>query len=116
MHNVIRRQSEIVGKWLLMDFVSFRAEKSLRREAELLAELESRDLSDEFRDIFKTGTAEKRKLVALDKYAKGDASFGKAAEIAGISTWEFAELLEKRGLELNLSAEQVLKAAEKIRF
>lgn len=99
-----------------MEFVSFRAGKHFQKAAEELARLERRDRSDEYREIFATGIAERRKQIALDQYSKGVVSFGKAAEIAGVSSWELAELLEKQGVALNVSAEQVLRAAEKIRF
>jgi len=99
-----------------MAFVSFRTGKEIRKAVDELARLERRDRSDEYRQIFATGIAERRKQVALDNYSRGEVSFGRATEMAGVSPWEFAELLEKQGTTLNVSAEQVLKAAEKIRF
>lgn len=96
------------------DFISFRSKKELRNLAEFLAKLESRKLSDEYREIFRTGIAEKRKLIAVDKYHKGEVSIGKAAEIAGLSIWEMLEVLKEQRVELNLEAEDIIKAAEEI--
>jgi predicted HTH domain antitoxin len=98
----------------MTDFISFRSKKELRELAEFLAKLESRKLSDEFREIFRTGIAEKRKRIAVDKYRKGEVSLGKAAEIAGLSVWEMLELLKEQRVELNLEAEDIIQAAEEI--
>lgn len=98
----------------MTDFISFRSKKELRELAEYLARLESRKLSDEFREIFRTGIAEKRKRIALDKYQRGEVSLGKAAEIAGLSVWEMLELLKEHRVELNLEAEDIIQAAEEI--
>ncbi len=98
----------------MSDFISFRSKKELRNLAEFLAKLESRKLSDEYREIFRTGIAEKRKLIAVDKYQKGEVSIGKAAEIAGLSIWEMLELLKEQRVGLNLEADDIIKAAEEI--
>ncbi len=98
----------------MSDFISFRSKKELRNLAEFLAKLESRKLSDEYREIFRTGIAEKRKLIAVDKYHKEEVSIGKAAEIAGLSIWEMLELLKEQRVGLNLEAEDIIKAAEEI--
>lgn len=98
----------------MTEFISFRTKKELRELAEHLASLESRKLSDEFREIFRTGIAEKRKQVAIEKYRNGEVSLGKAAEIAGLSLWEMLELLREYRVELNLETEDIVKAAEEI--
>lgn len=96
------------------DFISFRAKKELRKLAEFLAKIESRNLSDEFREIFRVGIAEKRKRIAVDRYRNGEVSIGKAAEIAGLSVWEMLELLREQRVELNLEAEDIIQAAEEM--
>lgn len=98
----------------MTEFISFRSKKELRDLADLLAELESRKRSDEYREIFNIGIAEKRKQLALDKYTKGEVSIGKAAEIAGLSIWGMLELLKERKVDLNIDADDVIKAAEEI--
>ena len=42
--------------------------------------------------------SEMRKELALALYARGALSFGKARTLAGLSTWEFDELLGERGV------------------
>lgn len=95
-----------------MEFISFRSKEELCKAAEDLAHLERRSKSDEFREIFAVGIAEKRKQVALERYSGGRVSLGKAAQIAGVSFWDFLELLQSRGVSLNLSSKDILSQAE----
>lgn len=99
---------------MFVEFVNFRADEKLKRDAEKLAELEEREKADEYREIFRLGVAEKKKKLALARYASGEVSFGKAAEMAGLSAWEFLEEMKKAGVHLNLTAEDVLEAAGEI--
>lgn len=60
------------------------------------------DISEDVVDSLKIPESEvasrlKRKL-AVRLYRKGLASFGKARELAGLSAWEFSELLAKEGI------------------
>ncbi len=98
----------------MSDYVTFRTRGNLLEDALRLAKSEGRNRSDAFRDIFKVGLAQKRQGLALEKYGRGEVSIGKAAEIAGISTWEFVELLSEKKIELNLTAKDVLEAAKAI--
>jgi len=95
-----------------MEFISFRSKDELLKAAKELAHLERRSKSDEFREIFAVGIAEKRKQVALDRYSKGQVSMGKAAQIADVSLWDFIELLQSRGVPLNLSSKEILSQVE----
>lgn len=95
-----------------MDFISFRSKNELRKAAEQLAKLEGRDRSDEYREIFAIGIAEKQKTLALDLYSKGRISMGKAKQIAGVSYWEFIDLMKERNVPLNLTAGDVLAQAK----
>lgn len=48
-----------------------------------------------------TGADADEKLAeAIGRYALGGISEGKAAEIAGITRWQFREVLEEAGIEL----------------
>lgn len=40
---------------------------------------------------------------AIGRYALGEISLGKAAELAGVSRWEMQEVLEDAGIELRLA-------------
>lgn len=56
--------------------------------------LEQRDLSKAVRELVTRG----RVLLALEKYRNGEASLGKAAEIAGLPVGQMMDLLEKFGV------------------
>ena len=94
--------------------MTFRSPKELRDSALFLAKIEGRDQSDEYREIFKTGVAEKRLQLALDKYARSEISLGNASELAGVTLWRFLELLQEKRIDLNLSADDVIQAAGEI--
>lgn len=97
-----------------MEFVSFRFPEKNKRTAEWLAELEGRKTSDEYREIFVAGIDQKRKQVALSKYTKGTVSIGKAAEIAGVTIWEFLDLMKEKNISLNLTTDEILAATSRI--
>ncbi|MBI2135530.1 UPF0175 family protein [Candidatus Woesearchaeota archaeon] len=52
--------------------------------------------------------------IAIELYKEGEVSIGKAAEIAGMSTVDFKEILAERGLvkDITLSKERVKKGLE----
>lgn len=97
-----------------MEFISFRSKAELRKAAEELSRLERRNQSDEYREIFAAGIAEKRKQLALDLYAKGEVSMGRARKIAGLPIWDFLDLMKERNIPLNLTAEDILAQAKAI--
>jgi len=97
-----------------MEFISFRADKKLLELAKKLAELESRKASDEYRVVFLAGLKEKMRDIAVEKYKKGDISLGKGADLAGVSVWEFLEILKEERVDLNLETDDIIKAAGEI--
>ena len=53
--------------------------------------------------------------VAIELYKKGEVSLSKAAEIAGMTTIEFKEILGKRGFTREIEARPAEKMDEKLR-
>ncbi len=92
-----------------MESISFRAEKELKKQIDDLAQLEKKNKSDEYREIFLLGIGEKRKELASLKYQSGEFSLGQAAELANITIWEFLHLLKQKELSINLTKDEVLK-------
>jgi len=92
-----------------MEFISFRADKELKKQMEVLAKLENKNKSDEYREIFLMGLEEKKKDIALKKYQTGKISLGKAAELAGLTSWEFLQLLKERNIPMNITKDEILK-------
>lgn len=81
-----------------MGTISARVPDDLEAELEDFLEEERLDRSTAVRKLLAEGLAEWRREQALDRLAEGDVTFTKAAEIAGMSDWEFAALVEERDI------------------
>jgi predicted HTH domain antitoxin len=84
---------------------------SIRRDRdnyEFLAELskaERSDLSKAVRDLVTRG----RILLAVERYRKGEASLGKAAELAGLPVGQMMIILAEFGIENRIEKEDYLR-------
>jgi predicted HTH domain antitoxin len=76
-----------------------------------LAKEEKEDLSKAVREVMYKG----RVMLAIEKYKKGQASLGRAAELAGLAVGQMMTLLEEYGVESNLEKEDYLKGLENLR-
>lgn len=75
---------------------------------EFLTELskgEKGDLSKAVRELVYKG----RLMLAVERYKKGQASLGKAAELAGVPVGEMVTLLAEYGIKSNLEKEDYLE-------
>lgn len=76
-----------------------------------LAKEEKEDLSKAMREVVYKG----RVMLAIEKYKKGEASLGKAAELAGLSVGQMITLLAEYGVPSNLETEDYLQGLENLR-
>lgn len=76
-----------------------------------LAKEEKEDLSKAVREVVYKG----RVMLAIEKYKKGEASLGKAAELAGLSVGQMITLLAEYGVPSNLDTEDYLQGLEHLR-
>jgi len=76
-----------------------------------LAKEEREDLSKAVREVVYKG----RVMLAIEKYKKGQASLGKAAELAGLSVGQMITLLAEYGVPSNLETEDYLQGLEHLR-
>ncbi len=76
-----------------------------------LAKEEKEDLSKAVRKVVYKG----RVMLAIEKYKKGQASLGRAAELAGLPIGQMITLLAEYGVESNLEKEDYLKGLENLR-
>ncbi len=79
-----------------------------RDNYEFLAEIskeERSDLSKAVRDLVTRG----RILLAVDRYKKGEASLGKAAELAGLPVGQMMTILTEFGVESRIEKEDYLR-------
>jgi predicted HTH domain antitoxin len=81
-----------------MGTISARVPEELEAELEAYLEAENLDRSTAVRKLLSEGLEEWRRERVLDQFAEGNITFGRAAELAGVSTWEFARLVEDRDL------------------
>ena len=70
-----------------------------------LSKSEKGDLSKAVREVVHRG----RLMLALERYRKGEASLGKAAELAGISVGEMISLLAEFRIKAKLDKEDYLQ-------
>ena len=78
-----------------MPTISTRVPDDLEAELEAYLESERLDRSTAVRKLLSEGLDEWRRERALDRFADGEISLAKAAELAELSVWEFARLVEE---------------------
>ena len=79
-----------------------------RDNYEFLAEIskeERSDLSKAVRDLVTRG----RLLLAVERYRKGEASLGKAAELAGLPVGQMMTILTEFGVESRIEKDEYLQ-------
>lgn len=84
-------------------------------EKELLEiiEQEKLDKATVVRNLLEMGIVEWRKQTALDFLREGKVTFAKAAEMAKLSLWEFADLVKQRNVEwVRFTPEELEKELE----
>jgi predicted HTH domain antitoxin len=77
-----------------MGTISTRVPEELEAELEAYLDEERLDRSTAVRKLLSEGLDAWRREQALERFADGERSLGSAAELAGLSVWEFARLVE----------------------
>lgn len=72
-----------------------------------IAEKENLDSSSVVRRLLAGAIKEWRIKHSLEKYAKGEFSFGQAAKFAEVSVWDFPDLLKKNKTYINYDEEEL---------
>jgi len=75
-----------------------------------LAKEEKQDLSKAVREVVYKG----RVMLAIEKYKRGQASLGKAAELAGLPIGQMITVLAEYGVESNLEKEDYLQGLKNL--
>jgi predicted HTH domain antitoxin len=76
-----------------------RIPEEIEKEILEIAHQEGLDKASAVRTLLKKGIEEWRKKTALELLRDGKVTFAKAAEIARLSLWEFADLVRQSGTE-----------------
>jgi len=79
--------------------LAVRIPKEIEKEILELVEREKLDKATVVRTLLEIGIVERRKQTALGLLRDGKVTFAKAAEIAKLSLWEFADLVKQRNIE-----------------
>lgn len=77
-----------------MGTISARVPDELEAELETYLEDENLDRSTAVRKLLSEGLEEWRREQALEQLAAGSITFSRAAELAGMSVWDFAQLAQ----------------------
>ena len=101
--------------------IAVRIPEETEKEIHEIVEHEGVDKATAVRTLLKIGIAEWRKQTALKLLREGKASFAKAAEVAKLSLWEFADLVRQEGItwvnyapgEIEREAQEALMAESK---
>ena len=79
--------------------LAVRVPSEIQEEITVIIKEEKLDKATVVRNLLEIGIAEWRKQTALELLQKGKVTFTKAAEIAKLSLWEFADLAKQRNVE-----------------
>ena len=78
-----------------MGTISTRVPEDLEAQLEAYLETERLDRSTGVRKLLSEGLEEWRRQPARDRFTAGEISLSKAADLADLSVWEFARLVEE---------------------
>ncbi|MDS0220956.1 UPF0175 family protein [Haloarcula sp. S1AR25-5A] len=81
-----------------MGTISTRVPDELEAELDAYLDEENLDRSTAVRKLLSEGLDEWRREQAIDQLAAGSITFSRAAEMAGMSVWDFAQLAKKRDI------------------
>jgi len=79
--------------------LAVRIPKEIEKEILEVVEREKLDKATVVRTLLEMGIVEWRKQTALELLRDGKVTFAKAAEMAKLSLWEFADLVKQRNIE-----------------
>jgi predicted HTH domain antitoxin len=79
--------------------LAVRVPAELEKDILEIVKKEKLDKATVVRNLLETGITEWRKQTAIELLQKGKATFAKAADIAKLSLWEFADLVKQRNIE-----------------
>lgn len=90
--------------------MSIRMDKENYEFINELAQKEKGDRSKTVRELVYRG----RLMLAVEKYKEGEASLGKAAELAGITVGQMMTVLAEYGVKSNLEKEDYLEGLQNL--
>lgn len=95
--------------------ISVRLDEDLVREVDELADMENIDRSQLLRYVFKEGLQQHRLELAVNRYAESELTVSEAAALAEVAVGEFMDTLVERGIQANLSPDELEDSLEHAR-
>jgi len=93
--------------------LAVRVPREIEKEILEVVEREKLDKATVVRTLLEIGIVEWRKQTALELLRDGKVTFAKAAEMAKLSLWEFADLVKQRNIEwVRYTSEEIEKEAK----
>lgn len=92
--------------------VSARLEEEEVKALEALSDLSGFDRSTLMKTLLRKGIADMNLELATELYRKEEATLSRAAEIAGISQWDFISRMKERNLTLHYDVDDYEKDLE----
>lgn len=89
----------VYGEALTLKTLAVRVPEETEREIREMAEREKLDKATAVRALLQRGIDDWRRETALELLREGKVTFAKAAEMARLSLWEFADLVKVSGVE-----------------
>ena len=97
-------------KVLTLKPLAVRIPKEIEKEILEVVKRAKLDKATVVRNLLELGIAEWRKQTALELLRDGKVTFAKAAEMAKLSLWEFADLVKQRNVEwIRFTPEEIEK-------
>ena len=87
--------------------LSTRVSTEVKKDLEEFMRAEKLEQSSAVRKLLRTGLEEWKKRRSLELLERGEVTFNKAAELAGMDVWSFADLVRKSGITWISSVEKV---------
>jgi len=84
----------------LNEVISLRLPEETLKKLDELSSREGKDRSTLIRELLDKGIEEKDVEDAVNRYERGEVTGWKAAQLAGISLWNFYKILQERGVLL----------------
>jgi len=87
--------------------VTARVPEDLYEAIEAIREEDQLDRSTAVRRLLERGIESWQLETAVRRYQDGEVSLGKAAQLAGLSTWRFLDVLNERDIEANYTTDDL---------
>lgn len=95
--------------------VTARVPEELFEAIEEVREAEQTDRSTVVKRLLERGIEDWRVETAIRRYRDGEASMGRAVEIADVSRWRFIDILDERGIEVNYTEDDLAADLDAVR-